>query len=188
MTGLDCLREELLAKGFNTQQVNSKIFLGTLEVVANSQGKYTDLDRLEKDIKELKSEAEDLNAAVRNLTDLRNTLKTQLSEKIEMEYRPIQEYIDSFFEALEECETPEGRDALKVAQVFVNSCSVNTKYDNTAYIIALGSILSKGGYYPMEELSKVNPTIRKYYLGTTYDRRTSRYKYAIVKDNDLYDE
>lgn len=188
MTGLDCLREELLAKGFNKQQVNSRIFLGTLEVVANSQGKYTDLDRLEKDIKELKSEVEDLNEAVRNLTDLRNTLKTQLSEKIEMEYRPIQEYIDSFFEALKECETPEGRDALKAAQVFVNSCSVNTKYDNTAYIIALGSILSKGGYYPMEELSKVNPIIRKYHLGTTYDRRTSRYKYAIVKDNDLYDE
>lgn len=186
MTGLDCLREELLAKGFNKQQVNSKIFLGTLEVVANSQGKYTDLDRLEEDIKKLKSEAEDLNAAVRNLTYFRDTLKKQISEKIEMEYGPIQEYIDSFFEALKECETPEGRDALKAAQVFVNSCSVNTKYDNTAYIIALGSILSKGGYYPMEELSKVNPTIRKYYLGTTYDSRTARHKYSLVKER--YDE
>lgn len=188
MTGLDCLREELLAKGFNKQQVNSKILLGTLEVVANSQGKYTDLDRLEKDIEELKSEAEELKEAVRNLTYFRDTLKTQISEKIEMEYGPIQEYIDSFFEALKECETPEGRDALKAAQVFVNSCSVNTKYDNTAYIIALGSILSKGGYYPMEELSKVNPTIRKYYLGTTYDSRTRKAQYAIVKDNDFYDE
>ena len=53
-------------------------------------------------------------------------------------------YIDKFFAALNECETPEGRDALKKAQMFVNSVNIKTVYDNTAYINGLAAILTKG--------------------------------------------
>jgi predicted RNase H-like nuclease (RuvC/YqgF family) len=87
-------------------------------------------------------------------------------QKLEREYAKIKEkadgdqaYIDEFVNALSNCETDEGRDALRRAQMFVNSVDVDTKYDNTAFIIALGAILSGGKIGAIEALHKINHKI-----------------------------
>ena len=46
---------------------------------------------------------------------------------------------------------------MRRAQMFVNSVDVETKYDNTAFIVALGAILSDGKIGAIEELRKINP-------------------------------
>jgi hypothetical protein len=40
--------------------------------------------------------------------------------------------------------------------MFVNTVSVETKYDNTAFIIGLAAILSNGRINPISELKKIN--------------------------------
>ena len=50
----------------------------------------------------------------------------------------------------------EGRDTMRIAQMFVNMVDVDTKYDNTAYIIGLAAILSRGGISAIDELKKIN--------------------------------
>ena len=69
-----------------------------------------------------------------------------------------------FFQAVEECETLEGKDTLKKAQMFVNTVNLNTKYDNTAFIIGLASILAQGNVAPIEELRKINPDVPRCYM------------------------
>ena len=69
------------------------------------------------------------------------------------------DYVENFFTALETCETDKGRDALRAAQMFVNSVTIDSKYDNTAFIIGLASILSQGNVGPIEELKKINNKI-----------------------------
>ena len=64
-----------------------------------------------------------------------------------------------FNESLKNCETPEARDAMRAAQVFVNAVNVDSKYDNTAFIIGLSAILSKNGVGPLETLKKMNPKL-----------------------------
>ena len=48
---------------------------------------------------------------------------------------------------------------MRAAQVFVNAVSVDTKYDNTAFIIGLAAILSKNGIGAMDELKKINSKV-----------------------------
>ena len=44
--------------------------------------------------------------------------------------------------------------------MFINSTDVNTKYDNTAYIIGLASILSGDtNSSPIAQLKKINPKL-----------------------------
>lgn len=45
---------------------------------------------------------------------------------------------------------------MRRVQVFKNEVKIDTKYDNTAYIIALGAILSDGAIGAIDELKKIN--------------------------------
>ena len=83
-------------------------------------------------------------------------LKRQAKELEGIEKR-IRDYIDAFNRSLCECETEEGRDSMRKVQFFLNNVNVETKYDNTAYITALGAILANGKSGPIKELKKVNP-------------------------------
>lgn len=65
-------------------------------------------------------------------------------EKAADVYQANAEYIEKFNKSLDECETKEGRDALRLAQVFVNSVNTNTDQNNTAFINGLACILSRG--------------------------------------------
>lgn len=159
MTGLDCLREELASRGLSTQQINSKAVAVVLDVVAQSGNKYTEMWKSEQDVS--KRERDALNTimwAEHKEIDLNARIEKaeRALELCEEKKRQIESYVSKMCEALENCETPEGRDTMRIAQMFVNTVNVDTKYDNTAYIIGLAAILSMGGISPIDELKKIN--------------------------------
>jgi hypothetical protein len=75
----------------------------------------------------------------------------------EIHSKHCEDYINKFNKSIRECETPEGRDAIRLAQMYIKSVDVDTKskYDNTAYILGLASILSKENINAIGELRKI---------------------------------
>jgi len=159
MTGLDCLREEMMNRGLNKAQCNSKVAAVVLDIVANAGTKYQEIYEEEQEAsKELRSIERHLKLIKDELSRtklLLNKYEREIDEAAERREH-CEDYIDEFNKSLQKCETAEGRDAMRTAQMFVNSVDVDTKYDNTAYIIGLASILSGGKVQAMQELKKIN--------------------------------
>lgn len=155
MTGFDALREELKNRGCSSAQCESKVVAVVVDVLSNNKDLYTKIQ--EEEITETKHLRE-LASDVRRIEKDLNALQWRRI-KIISEMQDAKDYIQKWNESLAECETPEGRDAMKRAQVFVNSVSVDTKYDNTAFIIGLSAILSEGKIGSIQELKKINPKI-----------------------------
>lgn len=155
MTGFDALREELKNRGCNSAQCESKVVGVVLDIVSNNKDLYSKLQEEEQ------TETKRLREIENEIKFTRNKLRSiQFQcDKLMRDKEWMVDYIQRFNEALAECETPEGRDAMKRAQVFVNSVSVDTKYDNTAFIIGLSAILSEGKIGSIQELKKINPKI-----------------------------
>ena len=159
-TPLDMLKEELLRRGYSKQQIEAKAIVGVLEILASDNGRvFLNLDEAASKLKKLQAE-------VQSLTQQKDVCMRQLQnvEKIvqdeaDRQYGKMKQYMDKLMQALNECETPEGRDGLRLAQMYVNSVNVDTKYDNTAYISGLAAILSQGRISALDELKKINPAI-----------------------------
>lgn len=165
MTGLECLYEELQKRGYTKQQlINLKIIPILLDIVSNSGGMYQDLNTLQKDVNRLKREKKDAENELNNLKSSISSLEWNIQNKADSRYKRTEDYVNKFFDALNSCETPEARDALKTAQMFVNSVDVETKYDNTAFIIGLSAILTRGAIAPVDELRKINKKIPELHL------------------------
>ena len=195
MNGIECLKTELLKRGFTKQQADSKVVLGVLEILSESNGQYTKMDKILDDVNDLEIRKSRLEAEAMEYEKKRNAIRDnmdsiikEVNDRAGRLYHETLEYIEKFFSALEQSETPGGRDALKAAQMFVNTVDVDTKYDNTAFIIGLASILSQGNTAPIDELRKINKKIPEIKLkanyGTIYGfSRTSKDEYTIT-DND----
>ena len=174
MTGIECLKAELLKRGFNKAQADSKVVIGVLEILTESNGKYSDMDQLLKDIDILETKKANLQSNIYDIMNTCYTLRLEFDEIISKvkkyansRYKETTDYIDTFFKALSECETPEARDSLKVAQTYINAVSIDTKYDNTAFIIGLASILSQYHTGAIEQLRKINPKIPEIKIDAT---------------------
>ena len=162
MTGLDCLREEMERRGCTKSQIESKTAAIVLDILTEDRAKYAEqVDNENISTERLAKLNNEIRTAERVLSGYKHNI-----ESMKMRYDGIvkkaeeaQAYIDKFNDALKDCETAEGRDAMRRAQVFINTVNVDSKYDNTAYIIALGAILSDGAYGPIDELKKINPKI-----------------------------
>lgn len=155
MTGLDYLRDELAKRGLSKTQIESKTAAVVLDVIANTGERYTNLQGEE-------AHASNRLYALERILEVKERELSRLEFKLNelrREMREYKDYINEFNKSLLECETQEGRDAMKIAQMFVNSVDVDTKYDNTAYIIGLASILSGGKINAIKELKKVNKKI-----------------------------
>ena len=164
MTGLDCLREELLSRGYSKQQTESKVVAGVLDILTNAGGSYENMDHCERDLDNLRLnialERGVLNDLKNQSSDLRKEVNELIAQKhklIDAKIESVRNYISEFEKAISECETQEGRDRLKAAQMFINSIEVETSYDNTAYINGLASILS-GGSASVEKLQRLKGT------------------------------
>lgn len=159
MTGMELLQEELINRGCTESQVNSKVLPIVLDIVSNSNGEYTDaakmLAEIRADISEKKSYLQDLSCAIKRL-EARSRYEC---ERIKEQYAECDEYIKAFNKSLEECETAEGRDRLRLAQMYTNSVNIETKYDQTAYIIGLASVISGGNIAPIKALKQINNKI-----------------------------
>lgn len=159
MTGLDCLREELAKRGLTAQQYESKTVAVVLDVLASSGDRYTEMWKAEVGTTKRQKEAERALYHAENEKKRYDALIEQAKDDLkayERKAKEIEEYINKMCAVLEECETAEGRDVMRTAQMFVNSVTVDTKYDNTAYIIGLATILSQGGISGIDELRKIN--------------------------------
>jgi hypothetical protein len=78
-----------------------------------------------------------------------------------------QGYIDDFYKTLENCETEEGRDKLRLAQVYINTVNINTEQNNTVFIAGLADLLSGTKVCPLKKLHKINQDIDKTIHETT---------------------
>ncbi len=155
MTGLELLREELKKRGFNDHNVNGKLVAAVLDILSNTDHAYSDMVKAEQEL-----DAVRLRVKRKSLEYTRREFELKQAEQDFKQARwEVVQYIEKFNAALSECETAEGRDAMRRAQMFVNSVSVNSKYDNTAYIIGLASILTNGSIGAIDELKKVNPKL-----------------------------
>lgn len=179
MTGLEVMRAELLKRGYNKAQTESKVVIGVLEIVSGNKGFYTDEEKILKYIDELKKDKEIAYNDYEKILRKKNALETEYEEimstiksEAHKRYFGIKEYIDQFLKALEECETKDGKDALKLAQMFVNTVNVDTTYDNYAFIKGLAEILSRGGGCTLDKLNKVTDDVPELdfeaELGITY--------------------
>ena len=155
MTGLELLREELKKRGFNDHNVNGKLVAAVLDILSNTDHVYSDMVKAEQEL-------DAVRRRVKRMT-LEYLRREHELEKAEQDFKQARwemvQYIEKFNSALSECETAEGRDAMRRAQMFVNSVSVGSKYDNTAFIIGLASILTNGSIGAIDELKKVNPKL-----------------------------
>ena len=173
MSGLDCLRTELLKRGYSNAQANARVVAGVLDILANTPNEeYANIqaareqrDSLWNDIGRLKLLKEDAYKEYEEANALRRKYKSDNYELLKAanvaKYNEVQAYINKFFHALDDAETPEGRDRLRAAQTYVNSVDVDTKYDNTAFIIGLASILSGGNTGAIDQLKKINPKLSR---------------------------
>lgn len=173
MTGLDCLKEELLKRGCTKQQADSKVVPVVLEILANNGTPYTEMEEAKDELSRIKNSIPDaLQARYYQVKEETRILENRLRDlqvailNRENEYKNIksvwdeeQAYIEAFLKEMQNCETAEARDAMRRVQLFKNSVTVDTKYDNTAYIVALGAILSDGEVGAIETLKKVNPDL-----------------------------
>jgi len=174
MTGIECLKEELLRRGCTKQQSESKVIPVVLDIFAETGDFYKtrfeqdrELEDLTKHIlwltaqkQNLDSMVDRLQVEVADLNDKKGTLADHLKQFYLEENEQLVDYINSFNSALKECETAEGRDRMRLAQVFVNSVEIRSKFDSTAFIHWLGAILagdrSSG---PIEGYKKSNPKL-----------------------------
>ncbi len=144
-------QDALIKAGANKRMANSKIAEVCFTVCANNpkllelidldracEKKKTELINIESQIhlaKMLKPEYERIKEFIKSHEGM---------EKAADIYQANVEYIEKFNKSLDECDTKEGRDALRLAQVFVNSVDTNTDQNNTAFINGLACILSRG--------------------------------------------
>lgn len=170
MTGLELLKQEMLNRGCTKAQCDSKAVLIVLDIVSKADGKYLLLAGLESIIRSKRLEITCLNEQIEQLKIDRQKAKKEYEEMEQLRYnrkmKKLQEtddYIKQFFEALEQAETPEARDRLRVAQTFINSVDIDTKYDNTAFIVGLSALLSGVQINPLKEIQKINPKITNEY-------------------------
>ena len=144
------VKEELIRRGLPKGSVESKYVPHVLDIALGTDFfvKSADLDE------ELRRQEE----RIRNMDKQAGNMYRQMLEDREQMLED-KEYIAEFYKALFDCDTDEGKDNMRTAQVFINSVKVRTAYDNTAFIIGLAAILSGGKVGAIEELHKLNTKI-----------------------------
>ena len=152
MTALENLYEEMMKRGCTKQQCSSKLVGIVLDIIVNNgASEYLNLAEARKELATVERSIQEKNSSLkylqgeysRHLAEYQTDLQRLDKEKREAEKQV--EYIWSGLDALlQEVETPEAKDAIKLAKYFERHTDVDTKYDNTAFINGLAAILSGG--------------------------------------------
>lgn len=151
-------KNKLLLRGVAKQAVNGPTIAKAYDVIAGAEDTTLEdyqrsLSDLQTKIDRLERRAFQLSAYEKRLDDKEDELRCLGDEIIA--------YITQFNDSLKECETAEGRDAVRKLQLFVNAVEVETKYDNTSYITGLWAILSGEKVAAIDKLKKMNPKLFK---------------------------
>lgn len=153
MTGLECLREEILKRGGNKAQAEAKVVQMVLEIIAQDDTHiYTDLTEAKKELQRVKTELDWANRELKRIQPLlKDALDKEKEMRVEHDERVMfrlailedeQHQLDALKEQLLQCETPERRDAMRCARLFLNNTTVKTTQNNTAFIQGLAQVLS----------------------------------------------
>lgn len=153
MTGLELFKVEMRKRGLTENQINSKGVAVAMDILSESSGTYLHIKEAEDELEELRRHIEFLKREQEHKRIDFERMKKELYE----ERQEFAEYVERFNDSMQNAETPETRDQMRKLQLFINTVDIDTKYDNTAFIAALGAILS-GGPSPLEELKKINPS------------------------------
>ena len=153
MTGLELFKVEMRKRGLTENQINSKGVAVALDILSESSGTYLHIKEAEDELEELRRHIEFLKREQEHKRIDFERMKKEFYE----ERQEFAEYVERFNDSMQNAETPETRDQMRKLQLFINTVDIYTKYDNTAFIAALGAILS-GGPSPLEELKKINPS------------------------------
>ena len=168
-SGLECLREEMKKRGCNDTQVRTKGVAVALDILAtaNENGEmhiYQDIQEAERQLDDVKRETfnalSELDRVKRDIRLKRDSAIKEV-EQLNADKTALDNYIEDFKKGLLECETAEGMDRLRAAQMYINTVTVKTCYDNTAFITCLGAILAGQSIGIVKELTKINPELFK---------------------------
>lgn len=152
MTNFEEFLKRMRDAGANETQVKSKTALLAYSVLGEMSEDANRLWDLKSDIAKAEKS---LDYYKRAAEDHKKRIDKETKELIELQQK-INAYIDHFNQCLEAMETETGRDRLKAAQIFINTVNVDTKYDNTAFIVGLSALLSGVTIDAPEELKKIN--------------------------------
>ena len=164
MTGLELLRDEMIKRGCRRQAVEGETVAVVLDIVSNNGTKYQEMAKEEHDLSKLiKDRRKELVILERRVRDLEIRAKSLRQEIAELNAEALDDnsYIDDFLAKMEACETAEGRDAMRRAQIFINSIDIETAANNTAFIIGLAAILSDGKIGAIDGLKSLNKKVPK---------------------------
>lgn len=185
------MKDKMREMGIKESTINSKCFETCVLILTEAQEGITGID-LVKVKNELDARHKELECKATRLANWAASLRSEelriknlpkdtqaLVDKANAEIEERINELKSAIEKINECETPEGRDLLRRAQMFIDLTDVQTKYDNTAYIVALGAILSAPGSMDcIKELKKINRKLPD--IGIYEDMR------GIVRLSDHY--
>lgn len=152
--GIDEIRAEMEKRGANYTQLKSKTLPMIMDILSESDT-HIELWKAERRLEEVKHETE---AEKKRCERYQRNLEAYKVEAKKWE-TDAREYIENFKKVLYRMETPEGRDALATAQIFIESIDIDTKYDNTAYINGLALILSQGNIGTATRIRKVGGNV-----------------------------
>lgn len=159
MTGLELLRKEMERRGATKSQINSKVAPMVLDILSETGQLYTTIKEDEERLQMLQSQVHNTQMHIQRQEKTRKELAEEINELKREKGKYLTEerqYVHDWLEALKDMETAEGRDLMRKVQVFVNSVDIKTKYDNTAFIVGLVSLLSNGKIGAIDELKKIN--------------------------------
>lgn len=165
MNTIEELQEEMRRRGCSKAQMNSRIVYMLFDIFAKSDGKIFDLknilDEIEiqkKKLEELKEEKEILEGNLKRLGRIEDvfeleqkkdfyerevaSLERRVDSIREKEWADAPQYIHDFLNQMNSLETAEGRDVMRLVQLFYNSIDLKNQYDREAFIIGLSSMLS----------------------------------------------
>lgn len=163
MTGRELLEEEMRKRGATESQIKSKTFALTLDTIAQTDI-HTKVYEEEQHLLELQKRCQREQHRLDKIMELIDSSRKSLDrsrEELKEKEDAISSYVDRFNRSLTECETAEGRDAMRRTQLFMNTVKINNDYDNTAFIKGLAMILSSGPFGNMTDLQRVSPDLHE---------------------------
>lgn len=156
------LRGKLYEQGLFKQSVESKAVTMAYGIMTGTETTAADIAENEILLRKTKTAISDCE---RELSYKRWNFEREkediekYKQSFDKKRQEIEGYISEFCKKLEQCETAEARDAMRIAQMYINSVEVETKYDNTAFIVGLAAILTGKTMEPVEELKKINKNL-----------------------------
>lgn len=151
MTGQALLNQKLKEQGFTQKQIDSKVVGAVLDIIAN--------DNIFLDVNSARQELEILRGYAEKQKNRINREEKEFlhrRQKYMEEYCEKEKYITNFLQKLSECETPEGRDRMRMLQMYINSIDdISSASANAAYIAGLASIIAGSDIKGLEKLEKI---------------------------------